>query len=152
MTDDRFIATVRDRAGDLDGDEAARRTSQAVLAVLAGQLTGAAQRELAASLPEPASTFLSNAGEEQGRPLSTEALFAEVARREGLDDRELADETRVAAHVQAVFEAVRECADPEAIDSAREQLGADLRRLWLPADEDEVAAGLPEPREDERTS
>ena len=102
-----------------------------MLEALATQLTGGAAEALTRSLPPVAAQPL-HRPPEQGQGSGSDEFFAAVARREG--DSGSTEEV-TAAHVQAVFRAVAEMADTEAVRSAGEQLTAEIRRLWIAEDE-----------------
>lgn len=122
---DDFSTRVRELAGLADNGDA-RRVSIAVLGALAGQLSDASARALAADLPEAHAQALTEAGASGG----IDEFYAEVAERSGLHE--------AGGAVGAVLRALAEHADPRAVASARRQLPDELRTLL---ETDSVARG-----------
>ena len=116
---DVFSSRVRELAGLADNGDA-HRISVAVLGTLADHLTGPAARALADDLPEPFAQPLTQTGE-SGEPGGMDEFYAAVSERSGLYD--------AAGAVGAVLRTLAETADAGAVESAREQLPAELRPL-----------------------
>jgi uncharacterized protein (DUF2267 family) len=116
---DVFSSRVRELAGLADVRDA-HRISIAVLGALADHLTGASARALAEQLPEPFAQPLTQAGE-TAEPGGMDEFYAAVSERSGLLD--------AAGAVGAVLRTLAELADADAVESAREQLPAELRGL-----------------------
>lgn len=127
--EERLLRAVREGAGDIEDDERAREVCTAVLELLGDQLTGAAADSLADSLPDVAAVPLGRpdvigSRERQAEGMGTGEFYAALADREGIDDQATA-----AGHASAVLRAIAEHGDRDAVESAREQLTLDLRRL-----------------------
>ena len=116
---DVFSSRVRELAGLADNGDA-HRISVAVLGTLADHLTGSAARALADDLPEPFAQPLTQT-DETGEPGGMDEFYAAVSERSGLYD--------AAGAVGAVLRTLAETADAGAVESAREQLPAELRPL-----------------------
>jgi uncharacterized protein (DUF2267 family) len=119
----RFATAVRSRAPDLDSDERVREAAEAVLSQLGRYVTGPAAQRLAPAMPEELRFPLDNASG-QGNGGESDDFFAAVAAAERSDDL-----TTAAGHVQAVFRAIADTADPDAVRAVREQLTSELRVL-----------------------
>ncbi len=128
---DAFSSRVRELAGLADNGDA-HRISVAVLGALADHLTGPAARALADDLPEPFAQPLTQTGN-VAAPGGMDEFYAAVSERSGLWD--------AAGAVGAVLRAVAETADPYAVDSAREQLPAELRGLLATETREHVIPG-----------
>lgn len=132
ITADQFADTVRERAGLPDRSEADRAAAD-VLAVLGGQLTGAAARRLAEGLPDRYRAPLTQGGEVAGAGGLEEFYAAVAARSPGSADE-------VPALVAGVLRALVEVTAPAAVDAAREQLTAELRTLLQPRSSEQPTA------------
>jgi uncharacterized protein (DUF2267 family) len=139
---EEFSRAVATRAPDLRSPEAILTAANAVLGALGTYVSGAAAETLAASLPSELSSAL-RGGSRQAQGGESGGFFAAVAARE-------ATAADVAAgHVQAVFRAIAQTADPQSVRSVRDQLTSELQALL--ADEREgdtsqqMAAGSVEP-------
>jgi uncharacterized protein (DUF2267 family) len=122
-----FASAVRSRAPDLKDQERVRAAAEAVLSQLGRYVTGPAAQRLAAAVPELLRHPLDNASG-LGSGGESDDFFAAVAAAEATDDL-----TTAAGHVQAVFRAIAETADPYAVRAVREQLTSELRVLLGPS-------------------
>ncbi|GAB2878523.1 DUF2267 domain-containing protein [Streptomyces deserti] len=86
MRYDEFLAQVRDRGEYADQDEAAK-VAEAVLEVLAGRITSAETKDLAAQLPAPLDAKLTAAASEQPESYGVEEFCRRVAERTGARER-----------------------------------------------------------------
>ena len=125
MSDD-FATRVRTLAG-LANDEDVHRVATAVLAAVGDRLSGPSARRLAEGLPERFALPLLQTGE-VAEPGGMDEFYAAVSERSGI--------VEAPAAVGSVLRALAETADPDALESAREQLPEELRAL-LQSDERE---------------
>ena len=119
-----FADAVRAHAPDLRSEEHVLAATQAVLAELSSYVTGPAAQRLAPAVPEEVRAPLDDAAGPATGGASDE-FFAGVAERE-----EGGDLGTAAHHVQAVLRAIADTADLDAVRAVREQLSADLRRIF----------------------
>jgi uncharacterized protein (DUF2267 family) len=127
-----FVRAVAARTGGFDSLEGTLAACNAVLGELGAYVSGAAAERLAASLPDQIGSALSGASK-QAEGGESRAFIAGVAARERVDPASAGE------HVQAVFRAVAQMADPEAVRAVRDQLTPELRVLLADETEDDTS-------------
>lgn len=131
----RFTDAVTSRADDLSSLEEVLRTTNAVLTELTRYVSGAGAERLGAALPEEIGSTLV-AGSPRAEGGESGDFFEAVARSEGTAP------DVAAAHTQAVFRAITETADRDAITAVRDQLTPELRELFIEVDEGDTSQRL----------
>jgi uncharacterized protein (DUF2267 family) len=120
MKYDMFLATVEERAGIEDREEA-ERTAFAVLQALADRLTGGEADDLLAQLPEPLKSTITVI--EEADPMDPDEFVDRVARELRLPPEEARD------RVRAVFGALREAVTPGEFEDVLSQLDREYADL-----------------------
>jgi uncharacterized protein (DUF2267 family) len=120
MTYDMFLATIEDRAGMVDREEA-ERTAVAVLQALADRLTGGEADDLLAQLPEPLKSTIRVTG--KAVPMDPGEFVDRIASELQLPQEEARD------RVRAVFGALREAVTPGEFDDVLSQLDREYADL-----------------------
>ena len=120
MKYDMFLATIEERAGIVDRDEA-ERTAVAVLQALADRLTGGEADDLLAQLPEPLKSTIRVTP--KAVPMEPEEFVDRIARELQLPPEEARD------RVRAVFGALQEAVTPGELEDVLSQLDREYADL-----------------------
>lgn len=137
---DGLVATVRGQS-DLASEQEARASLLAVLEVVGAHVGRGGAEELAAGLPQEAARALragAGVSPQPGGGASPQAgtgpqLYAQVARRLGLEDDQGAN------RVQGALRALAGAVDQERLDRVRSQLPTDVGRMLQREDEGDTS-------------
>jgi len=137
---DQLVTTVRGQS-DLASDQEARESLLVVLEVVGAHVGRGGAEELAAGLPEDVAGALRTGAGVSSRPGggappqagTGPQLYAQVARRLGLE------EDQAANRVQGALRALAGAVDQERLDRVRSQLPTDVGRMLQREDEGDTS-------------